>query len=133
MRPADTLLLGDDGTIVISRTPPYALDISDYQSKKKLCDYQTLKQNENRNRVYSLVCQQCTESMHAQIKCHHDYLAIEVALNGIDILKVITLICFNIEDEKYVPLNVHEAKPALYALMQGRDSNQEPSSLISCK
>ena len=68
---------------------------------------------------------QCTESMHAKIKSHKDYLPIEASLNGIDLLKVIKLICFNIKDEKYVPLKVHEAKMAHYALFkQGRDTDQ---------
>jgi hypothetical protein len=37
---------------------------------------------------------------------------------------VIKLICFNIEDEKYVPQKVHETKAAFYHLKQGRDSDQ---------
>ena len=37
---------------------------------------------------------------------------------------MIKLICFNIEDEKYVPLKVHEAKVAFYALKQRRDTDQ---------
>ena len=62
--------------------------------------------------------------MHAKIKAHRDYTTIEQALNGIDLLRVIKLICFNIEDEKYVPQKVHETKAAFYALRQGRDSDQ---------
>ena len=62
--------------------------------------------------------------MHAKIKAHRDYTTIEQALNGIDLLRVIKLICFNIEDEKYVPQKVHETKAAFYALNQGRDSDQ---------
>ena len=54
VRPADTIVRGEDGAIV-TRTPPHALDISDYLSEKKLYDYQILNQNENRNKVYSLV------------------------------------------------------------------------------
>jgi hypothetical protein len=37
---------------------------------------------------------------------------------------MIKLICFNIEDKKYVPQKVHETKAAFYALKQGRDSDQ---------
>jgi hypothetical protein len=37
---------------------------------------------------------------------------------------VIKLICFNIEDKKYVPQKVYETKAAFYALRQGRDSDQ---------
>lgn len=37
---------------------------------------------------------------------------------------MIKLICFNIEDEKYVTGKVHKTKAAFYALKQGRDSDQ---------
>jgi hypothetical protein len=50
--------------------------------------------------------------MHAKIKAHHDYQAIEEDLNGIELLRVIKLICFNIEDEKYAPQKLHETKAA---------------------
>jgi hypothetical protein len=62
--------------------------------------------------------------MHAKIKANCDYKTIEDDLNGIDLLRVIKLICFNIEDEKYIPQNVHETKAAFYALKQGCDSDQ---------
>jgi hypothetical protein len=124
VRPRDVVIYAADGITETSRTPPDTLDISDYQSEKKTYDYQILNQNENRNKVFSLVWQQCTESMQAKIKSHRDYLTIESDLNGIDLLKVIKLICFNIEDEKYIPQKVHEVKSAFYALKQGRDSDQ---------
>jgi hypothetical protein len=110
---------------ITTTTPPDALDISDYQSAKKTVDYQILHQNENRQKLFSLVWQQCsTESMHAKIKAHRDYRTIEEALNGIELLRVIKLICFNIEDEKYIPQKVHETKAAFYHLKQGKDSDQ---------
>jgi hypothetical protein len=98
------------------RTQPDTLDISGYQSAKKIVDYQLLNQKENRNKVYSLVWQQCIESMHAKIKSNTEYKEIEEALDGIQLLKVIKLICFNIEDEKNTPHKVHESKAAFYAL-----------------
>jgi hypothetical protein len=70
------------------------------------------------------VWQQCNESTHAKIKAHRDYQVIEEELNGIELLRVIKLICFNIEDEKYAPQKVHETKAGLYTLKQGRDSDQ---------
>jgi hypothetical protein len=63
--------------------------------------------------------------MHAKIKAHRDYQVIEEALNGIELLRVITLICFNIEDEKYAPQKLHDTKTAFYAVKQGRESDQE--------
>jgi hypothetical protein len=61
--------------------------------------------------------------MHAKIKAHCDYQVIEEELNGIELLRVIKLICFNIEDENYVPQKVYETKAVLYSLKQGRDSD----------
>jgi hypothetical protein len=122
VRPVSTSVTGADGTIVT--TPPDVLDISDYQSAKKILDYKIQNQTENRQKVFSLVWQQCTESMHAKIKANRDYRTIEQDLDGIELLRVIKLICFNIEDEKYVPQKVHETKAAFYALKQGRDSDQ---------
>jgi hypothetical protein len=79
---------------------------------------------ENRQKVFSLIWQQCTESMHAKIKANRDYKTIKDDLKGIDLLRLIKLICFNIEDEKYVPEKVHKTKADFYSLKQGRDSDQ---------
>ena len=65
-RPVATTLMDDNGVVTV--TPPDVLDISDYQSDKKTADYQILHQLENRQKIFSLVWQQCTESMHAKIK-----------------------------------------------------------------
>jgi hypothetical protein len=120
-RPVTTSMTGADGTVVV--TPPDILDISDYQSEKKIADYQTQNQTENWQKIFSLVWQQCTESMHAKIKAHRDYPAIEQALNGIEVLRIIKLICFNIEDEKYVPQKVHETKAAFYCTPWSKEEN----------
>jgi hypothetical protein len=104
--------------------PPYVLNISDFQSAQKSVEYQAHNQSENRQHFFLLVCQQCTESMHAKIKAHRDYQVIEEDINVIELLRVIKLICFNIEDEKYAPQKVHETKTAFYALKQGRYSDQ---------
>jgi hypothetical protein len=104
--------------------PPDPMDVSDYQSAKKIMDYKVQNQIENRQKIFSLVWQQCTEALHAKIKAHRGYLTMERDLDGIELLRVIKLICFNIEDEKYSPQKVHETKAAFYALRQGRDSDQ---------
>jgi hypothetical protein len=121
-RPMTTTTTDNQGNVTTSH--PDALDISDYQSEKKIVDYQTQHQTENRQNIFSLVWQQCTESMHAKIKAHRDYHNIQQALDGIDLLRVIKLICFNIEDEKCAPQKVHETKAAFYNMKQGKDSDQ---------
>jgi hypothetical protein len=121
-RPVGTTVTAADGSTTTG--PPDVMDISDYQSAKKTVDYQILHQRENRQKLFSLVWQQCTESMHAKIKAHREYQTIERTLNGIELLRVIKLICFNIEDEKYIPQKVHETKAAFYHLKQGKESDQ---------
>jgi hypothetical protein len=59
--------------------------------------------------------------MHAKIKVHRGYQVIEEDLKGIELMRVIKLMCSNIEDEKYAPQEVHETKAAFYALNQRRD------------
>jgi hypothetical protein len=113
-----------DNGLTTSIMPPDVLDISDYQSTKKIVDYQSQNQSENWQKVFSLIWQQCTESMHDKIKAHRDYQVIGEELNGIELLRVIKLICFNIEDEKYTPQKVHETKADFDGPKQGRDSDQ---------
>jgi hypothetical protein len=84
-------------------------------------DYHIQNQFENRQKVFMLVWQQCTESMHAKIKAHRDYQVIEEELNGIELLRVIKLICLNIEDKKYASQKVHKTKAAFNALSPDTD------------
>jgi hypothetical protein len=123
LRPVGVAVTSESG-LTTSVLPPDALDISDYQSAKKIIDYQIQNQLENRQKVFSLVWQQCNESMHTKIKEHRDYQVIEEELNGIELLREIKLICFNIEDKKYAPQKVQETKADFYKLKQGRDSDK---------
>jgi hypothetical protein len=82
-RPTSTSVTSSDGTV--TSLPPDVLDISDYQSAKKIVDYKVQCQTDNRQKVFSLVWQQCTESMHAKIRAHRDYHTIEQALNVMEL------------------------------------------------
>jgi hypothetical protein len=90
-RPVGISLTSADG-LTTTTTPSDVLDISDYRSANKIMDYQVQNQSENHQKVFSLVWQQCTESIHAKTKAHRDYQVIEEALNGIELLRVIKLI-----------------------------------------
>jgi hypothetical protein len=120
-RPVAIVAIAGD---VATATPPDALDISDCQSEKKTVDHQIQNQLENRQKLFSLVWQQRTEPMHAKIEAHRERQTIEQALNGIELLRVIKLICFDVDDEKHVPQKVHETKTAFYNLKQGEDADQ---------
>ena len=58
--------------------------------------------------------------MHTKIKAHREYQTIEQALNVIELLWVIKLFFFNIEDKKYITQKVHETNAAFYRLRQGK-------------
>jgi hypothetical protein len=78
-RPSSTTTVVSGTTTVI---PPDPMDVSDYQSAKKILDHKIQNQSENRQKIFSLVWQQCTEALHAKIKAHRGYQAMERDLDG---------------------------------------------------
>jgi hypothetical protein len=104
-RPARATTMAGDGAA--TTVPPDALCIGDCQSAKKIVDCQIQHQSENCQKLFSLVWQQCADSMRAKIKAHRDPQTTEHTLSGIELLRIIKLICFNAEDEKHVPQKVH--------------------------
>jgi hypothetical protein len=42
-----------------------------------------------------------------------------VARDGIKLLSIIKLICFNFQDQKYVPQSIYESKKRWYKIEQG--------------
>jgi hypothetical protein len=76
-----------DASGVVTTTSPDPIEVIDYQSAKKILDQKIHNQDENRQKLFSLVWQQCTESMKAKIKAHREYNTIELSLNGIDLLR----------------------------------------------
>jgi hypothetical protein len=111
--------------------PPDALDIIDYTQAKKTAEAKIMYQKENWQKVFSLGWGQCTEAMKAKIKSHAEFPAIELALDGIDLLRVIKLICYDIGEDKYAPLKAHEMKVAYHTMKQGNDSNEVYHSKFS--
>jgi hypothetical protein len=84
-RPIGVSVTSENG-LTISIILPGVLNISDYQIAKKIVDYQAHNQSKHLQKVFLLVWQKCTESMHAKVKAHRDYQMIEEELNGIEFL-----------------------------------------------
>jgi hypothetical protein len=122
-RPVGRSMPGTDGAVIFA--PIDAMDVSDYQSAKKIYDTEIHQQKENRQKLFSMVWQQCTENLHAKIKSNREYQKIEQSLDGVELLRVIKLICFNIEDEKYVPQKAIEVKAAFYNMKQGKHESDQ--------
>jgi hypothetical protein len=95
-----------------------------YVSRLKFFDMLKQTQKENHEKVFSLAWEQCTEQLRSALRSHKDFQTIKTNLDGIALLRVIKLICFHIEDEKFIPVKAHEALKAYYSLSQGNESAQ---------
>jgi hypothetical protein len=71
-------------------------------------------------KLYSLILGQCTDALIARIEAHSKYATASVARDGIELLAVIKSICFNFQDQKYVPQSIYESKKRWYKIEQGR-------------
>jgi hypothetical protein len=71
-------------------------------------------------KLYSLVLGQCTDALVARVEAHSKYTTASVARDGIELLSIIKSICFNFQDQKYVPQSIYESKKRWYKIEQGR-------------
>jgi hypothetical protein len=71
-------------------------------------------------KLYSLVLGQCTDALVARIEAHGQYPQASTTRDGIGLLVIIKSICFNFQDQKYVPQSIFEAKKRWYKIEQGR-------------
>jgi len=71
-------------------------------------------------KLYLLVYGQCSEALIARIQLHGKFKKVSDDQDGIELLKIICGICFNFQDQKYVPQSIHEAKKRFYSIGQGK-------------
>jgi hypothetical protein len=71
-------------------------------------------------KLYSLVLGQCMDALVARVKAHSKYAMASLARDGIKLLTIIKSICFNFQDQKYVPQSIYESKKRWYKIKQGR-------------
>ena len=70
--------------------------------------------------LYALVLGQCTDSMVVRVDAHSNYEQAAEDRDGLALLRIVKSICFNFQDQKYVPQSIYEAKQRFYSLKQGR-------------
>jgi hypothetical protein len=71
-------------------------------------------------KLYSLVLGQCTDALVARVEAHNKYAMASAARDGIELLSIIKSICFNFQDQKYVPQSIYKSKKRWYKIEQGR-------------
>ena len=79
----------------------------------------------NIQQAYSLVLGQCTQLMLNKLKCKENWDLIDSNQNVIDLLKEIKSITYNFEEQKYLPLSIHNAKASFYSFRQLSLSNAD--------
>jgi hypothetical protein len=70
--------------------------------------------------LYALVIGQCTDALVARVEAHPKFATVADNRDGIALLIIIKSICFNFQDQKYVPQSVFETKRRFYSLKQAQ-------------
>ena len=93
-------------------------DKLDYEIDRKEAKKKSSEIGELKQKLYAHVLGQCTEGLKAKIEAHNDWKAILTSRNGVALLKIIKGICFDFQDQKYLPQSILEAKSRLFGIRQ---------------
>jgi len=81
--------------------------------------------DDNIQKAYSLILGQCTDLLQSKLKQQSQWLQTCLDQDAIALLAMIKAITFKFEDQKFLPLALHQAKCSLYAFRQGNMSCHE--------
>ena len=80
---------------------------------------------DNIQKVYSLILGQCTKLLKAKLKQSNDCAWMSSGFDVLALIKLIKCIVFKFDNQKFLPVSLHQAKQSLYNLCQGTMSNTE--------
>ena len=81
--------------------------------------------DENLQKAYSLIFGQCTEILKSKFKSSVNWDAMSSTYDMFELLEAIKKIIYRIEDKKYLPLSLHNAKINFYNFRQGTMTNPD--------
>jgi hypothetical protein len=76
-------------------------------------------------KAYSLVLGLCTELLRAKLKQSNGWAQVSTTFDVLGLIRHIKLIIFKFEDQKFLPVSLHQAKLNFYSLRQGPMTNAE--------
>ena len=82
-------------------------------------------QDENVQKCYSLVLGQYTNLLKSKLKHSHEWHAALTNYDVLILIRIIRTITFKFDEQKYLPLALHQAKANFYNIRQGSLSNAE--------
>ncbi len=81
--------------------------------------------DENIQKAYSLMLGQCTELLKSKLKQAGNWATVSAAMDVLGLMTLIKGIVYKFEDQKYLPLAIHQAKANFYSFRQGTLTNAE--------
>ena len=81
--------------------------------------------NDNLQKSYSLIFGQCTELLKSKLKSSVNWDAMSSTYDMFTLLEAIKTIIYKFEDQKYLPLSLHNAKTNFYNFRQGTMTNPD--------
>ena len=81
--------------------------------------------DENVQKSYSLVLGQCTDLLNSKLKQSNEWHVTSTTYDLLILIRIIRTITFKFDEQKYLPLALHQAKANFYNIRQGNLSNAE--------
>ena len=81
--------------------------------------------NENLQKVYSLMSSHCTEILKSKLEFRVNWGAMSSTYDMFALLEAIKTIIYKYEDQKYLPLSLHNSKTNFYNFQQGTMTNPD--------
>ena len=81
--------------------------------------------DENVQKSYSLVLGQCTDLLKSNLKQINELHAASTKYDGLILIRITRKIIFKFDEQKYLPLELHQAKANFYNIRQGSLLNAE--------
>ena len=116
----------DDGNIVRTAMEQVAyVDKKVYDSEIIAVVKRRNTLTSNLQKAYSLILGQCTPLMKDKLKASPRWEAIKTAQDALELMAEIKTISFKFEDQKFLPLSIHNAKSTFYSFRQGSLNNSD--------
>jgi hypothetical protein len=76
-------------------------------------------------KAYSLILGQCTELLKSKLKQSGDWDQVSTVYDLLGLTRLIKSIVFKFDDQKFLPVSLHQAKQNFYIMRQGQITNAE--------
>ena len=114
----------EDSTIPEPEDPPEECSMTKKEIwKKQISNYVKRAEmyNENKNKLYSVIWGQCSDTMKTKLKALKAYEEISEGSDSLKLLKEIKGISYRFETRNNLYSSMHDAKVAFYKNEQGKD------------